>query len=47
VRTKPAPRSPSRASAAAKEPRAEDAVRKLVFRLEEIERARLVPWVKF
>lgn len=46
-RTKPPPRSPSRGVA---KPVASDdslAVRKLVFRLEEIERARLVPWVKF
>jgi ribosome maturation factor RimP len=47
ARTKPAPRSPSRATAASKEPKSEAVARKLVFRLEEIERARLVPLVKF
>lgn len=47
ARTKPPPRSPSRG--VPKPASADEAatIRKLVFRLEEIERARLVPWVKF
>jgi ribosome maturation factor RimP len=47
ARTKPAPRSPSRGTGAASRASSGEAVQKLVFRLEEIERARLVPWVKF
>ncbi len=47
ARTKPPPRSPSRGVPKAAAPDESLTVRKLVFRLEEIERARLVPWVKF
>lgn len=47
ARTKPAPRSPSRGTGAAARASSGEPARKLVFRLEEIERARLVPWVKF
>jgi len=47
ARTKPPPRSPSRGAPKSASADEAVAVRKLVFRLEEIERARLVPWVKF
>ncbi len=46
-KTKPAPRSPSRGTAAGKSPSGDETFRKLVFKLDEIERARLVPCVKF
>jgi ribosome maturation factor RimP len=47
ARTKPPPRSPSRGGAREAASDGALAIRKLVFRLEEVERARLVPWVKF
>jgi ribosome maturation factor RimP len=47
ARIKPPPRSPSRGAPKAAAVDEAATVRKLVFRLEEIERARLVPWVKF
>jgi ribosome maturation factor RimP len=46
-RTKPPPRSPSRGLAKSASPDESLTIRKLVFTLEEIERARLVPMVKF
>lgn len=47
ARTKPAPRSPSHGGRGASRAAPGDGAQKLVFRLDEIERARLVPWVKF
>ena len=47
ARTKPAPRSPSRGAPKPAQPGDAVTVRKLVFRLDEVERARLVPQLKF